>query len=73
MENLSEGKILNSLTSQTFEQLFKEWYAPICRSVHRMVQDQHVAEDIVQEVFFNFWNKRETYQINTSLNVAFYP
>ena len=31
-----------------------------------MVQDQHVAEDIVQEVFFNFWNKRETYQINTS-------
>ena len=66
MENIGEGKQLESLTSQVFEQLFKEWYAPICRSVHRIVQDQDVAEDIVQEVFYNFWNKRESYQINIS-------
>lgn len=66
MENIGEGKLINSLTSQTFDLLFKEWYAPICRTVQRMVQDEHVAEDIVQEVFFNLWSKRETYQINTS-------
>ncbi len=54
MENTSEVKPLNSLTSQTFEQLCKEWYAPICRSVQRIVQDQDVAEDIVHKVFLKF-------------------
>lgn len=49
------------------EQLFKLHYTPMCKTVYRMVKDEAIAEDIVQDVFFNFWKKREQLTITTSL------
>jgi RNA polymerase sigma-70 factor (ECF subfamily) len=49
------------------EQLFKLHYTSMCNTVYRMVKDEAIAEDIVQDVFFNFWKKREQLNITTSL------
>ena len=49
------------------EQLFKLHYSSMCKTVYRMVKDEAIAEDIVQDVFFNFWKKRENLTITTSL------
>lgn len=47
------------MTSGQFEQIFHQWYGPLCRLAHRRVRDKDVAEDLVQEVFIRFWNRRE--------------
>ncbi len=50
-----------------FEQLFKLHYEPMCKTVFRMVKDETIAEDIVQDVFFNFWKKKDNLIITTSI------
>ncbi len=52
---------------EDIEQLFKLHYTTMCKTVYRMVKDEAIAEDIVQDVFFNFWKKREQLNITTSL------
>lgn len=41
-----------------FETCFKKMYAPLCRVAYRMVRNSDVAQDIVQEVFVKFWEKK---------------
>ena len=52
---------------EDIEQLFKLHYISMCQTVYRIVRDEAIAEDIVQDVFFNFWKKREQLNITTSL------
>jgi RNA polymerase sigma-70 factor (ECF subfamily) len=40
-----------------FEQIFKINYPTLCKQVARITRDIDAAEDIVQEVFVNFWEK----------------
>lgn len=48
----------NILTAKHFEELFSSLYERLCRSAYRILQNQHTAEDIVQEVFYTLWRKR---------------
>ena len=41
---------------QEFKELFNLNYQNLCNRVQRITNDIDVAEDIVQEVFINFWN-----------------
>jgi len=50
-----------------FEALFQVNYRPLCATAYRIVQDRDVAEDIVQDVFFKLWEKKDTLIISTSL------
>ena len=50
-----------------FEALFQVNYQPLCATSFRIIQDKDIAEDIVQDVFFKLWEKREVLTINTSL------
>ncbi|HEX8545368.1 MAG TPA: RNA polymerase sigma-70 factor [Cytophagaceae bacterium] len=54
-------------TKDTFEALFRKYYAPLCRSVHRIIQDKNGSEDIVQEVFASLWGKRNTIDVQSSI------
>ncbi|WP_291723239.1 RNA polymerase sigma-70 factor [Bernardetia sp.] len=64
---MSEAK---KIVIEDIEQLFKLHYASMCRTVFRMVKDEAIAEDIVQDVFFNFWKKKD--QLNITTSVAAY-
>lgn len=45
--------------AKAFERCFLDWYAPLCRYVTTLVSDTAAAEEIVQELFCDLWDKRE--------------
>ncbi|MCC6370011.1 MAG: RNA polymerase sigma-70 factor [Bacteroidia bacterium] len=48
------------------EQLFKQHYARLCSTAYRLVNNQEVAEDIVQELFLKLLDRAESIQIKTT-------
>lgn len=52
---------------KVFEKLFKDQYPVLCGYAKKYLNDIDQAEEIVQEMFFNFWQKREKMDINISL------
>ncbi|HYH56274.1 MAG TPA: RNA polymerase sigma-70 factor, partial [Anseongella sp.] len=55
-----------------FEGLFKTHYEALCRCAFRIVRDEAVTEDIVQEVFYSLWSKRTTLQVDTGFKSYLY-
>jgi RNA polymerase sigma-70 factor (ECF subfamily) len=41
-----------------FGMIFKRYYGPLCNHAARFVYSKEIAEDIVSEVFLNFWKKK---------------
>ena len=58
---------IRSGDEKAFELLFKAQYPILCGYARKYLDDFDQAEEIVQEMFFNFWQKREKVEINTSL------
>lgn len=64
------NSILNHIKDgdeQAFEKLFKDQYPILCGYARKYLDDVDQAEEIVQEMFFNFWQKRTKMDINISL------
>ncbi len=49
------------------QELFEWQYQPICAAIHRLVRDRSLTEDLAQEVFVRFWQKRHSIQVSSSL------
>lgn len=52
---------------KVFESVFREFYAPLCVHARRYLIDPDVAEEVVQDMFFKMWERRDSMVINTSL------
>ncbi|MFY8019794.1 MAG: RNA polymerase sigma-70 factor, partial [Bacteroidia bacterium] len=50
-----------------FEHFFKLHYSELCRFAFSFLGDKDEAEEMVQQVFFNLWAKREAIQLSSSL------
>lgn len=59
--------LLKSDGKAAVEVLFREEYEGLCRTAYRYLSDKVIAEDIVQEVFFELWKRRDSLEINISL------
>ena len=60
-------EIYNSLkVRKQFEEMFTEYYTELVAYVYGYTKDAPAAEDVVQEMFCNLWDKRERVQINAS-------
>ena len=57
---------------QVFESVFHEYYVPLCIHARRYVVEPAIAEEVVQDMFFKMWERREGLVINTSLNSYLY-
>ncbi len=55
-----------------FEMLFKTHYSPLCRYAFTYLDDVDSAEEIVQNTFIAFWEKRDIIQIDASLKAYLY-
>lgn len=55
-----------------YEVLFKEFYVRLTIHANKFVQDSEAAKEIVQDLFVSIYEKRETLNINTSLNSYLY-
>lgn len=65
--NTSPLHSIRSGDEKAFEQLFKIQYPILCGYARKYLDDIDQAEEIVQEMFFNFWQKKEKMEINISL------
>jgi RNA polymerase sigma-70 factor (ECF subfamily) len=64
--NNSQLHLIKSGDEQAFEQLFKTHYPALCGYARKYFGDLDQAEEIVQKMFFNFWQKRDKVKINIS-------
>jgi len=53
---------------QAFQILFRKYYAAMCRFAHQFLKDSELAEETVQDMFVKFWEKRESLNIESSVN-----
>lgn len=61
IENIRNGD------SKAFEKLFLEFYSPLCKFAWRFVRSSHIAEELVQEIFMDVWEDRES--LDSSKNI----
>ena len=52
---------------QTFEQVFRMYYAGLKKFAQKFIHDPDQAGEVVQEVFVQLWEKRENLTLNTSI------
>ncbi len=56
----------------TFEKLFRKYYTGLCNYAGKYLKDINKAEEVVQELFFKLWEKRDILDINVSLKSYLY-
>ncbi len=58
--------------NKSFEASFKSHYSELCRFAYKYVSEETGAEELVQEVFINLWQNRDTLQIHSSYEQYLY-
>jgi len=59
--------LIRNNPDEALQNLYKHYYNLLCNQVFLIIKDKSTAEDIVQDVFYEIWKKRETLNINQSL------
>ncbi len=57
---------------RSFEKLFKSYYLPLTRFSWRYVGSKAIAEELVQEIFFEIWEDRKNLNIVESVRSYLY-
>ena len=57
---------------QAWEFIVREFQGPLYSFIYSMVRHSENAEELIQDVFVNFWSKREKINITTSLKAYLY-
>ena len=55
-----------------FERFFKTYYQSLLHYAYVMLRDEVIAEEMVQQVFYKLWEKREKLEIRTSRKAFLY-
>jgi RNA polymerase sigma-70 factor, ECF subfamily len=70
--NMSQAESIRKGDISVFEKVFREYYAPLTLFASTLVKDREVAEEIVQEFFYYYWNNRHSIEIQSSLKSYFF-
>lgn len=57
---------------KTFEQVFRQYYIPLCIYSSGITGRTEISEEVVQDVFYNIWKDREQIRILHSLKSYLY-
>ena len=72
---LSELHLVGLVTEgseMAFEKFFKTYFKSLHAYAFVMLQDEIMAEEIVQQVFFKIWEKKEQFRVHTSVKAFLY-
>lgn len=58
---------LKNDNQKAFKQIFDAHYDGVCRAIGKLIPDQALAEELTQNVFIQFWNKRHQLQIKGTI------
>ena len=70
MTDIDSAFVLKELrkgNKNAFELVFKKYYSSLCVYANKYCRDESTSEEIVSRFFFNFYEKRESLKIDTSL------
>jgi len=65
-------QLISEGDKKAYEQLFRAYYQILCNYSCSLLKDKDEAEEVVQTIFYNLWNKRESLQINISVKSYLY-
>lgn len=69
----STGNVaLKQYDDEAFEQLFKAHYKALHAYANMILKDLELAEELVQNLFLRFWEKRELLNVQTSIKAYLY-
>lgn len=57
---------------KSFEWLFRKYYTMLCNYAYKFLKDIDTAEEIIQDLFFNIWEKRHDITIESSVKSYLY-
>lgn len=57
---------------KTFELVFRQYYTPLCLYAFSITTRKDIAEEIVQDVFYNIWKERANIQLLRSVKNYLY-
>ena len=60
-------RLLHSDPDTAVTHIFEIYYQEVCQHIYRIIPDQQVCQDIAQSIFLEFWQKRSTFNIRTSV------
>lgn len=66
------GRLFKMSPEKGFDLLFRKYYGKLCSHCVRFVHSKAFAEDIVSEIFVNFWQKKVYEHIDTSFKTYLY-
>ncbi len=69
-DRLIEG--LKRGDKSVFEEVYHEYYIPLCYYCLKYVEESEDSEEIVQDLFLKLWEKHEELEINSSLKAYLY-
>ena len=65
-------QVIKSDPQQGYAMIFKRYYQPLCSHAVRFLYCKEAAEDIVSEVFLNFWKNKLYEKVNTTYRAYLY-
>ncbi len=71
MELYTDQRLITALQNDdplAFQTLFTRYWKDLYKSAYYRLKDQSEAEDMVQDIFTDIWERRYTLEITTSLN-----
>lgn len=60
-------RLLKTSNTSAFDKIYNTYWKGLYSSAYSRIDDEHAAKDIVQNVFVEIWQKRDTIEINSSL------
>ncbi len=63
-------QLMKTDEDKAVELMFTTYYSILCKRVNRIINNTIVSEDIVQDVFYNFWEKKS--RLNIELSIGAY-
>jgi len=58
--------LLSQINEYKFQEVFKQYYNPLCNFAASIVKDDRMAQDVVQDVFTHLWDKRESISVDNN-------
>lgn len=74
-KNMDENRLLMNIRKgdqKAFERFFNLHYHPVCLYIQNYTRDKDSAQEIAQDIFVQFWIKREEILITTSAKSYLY-
>lgn len=72
MTDIEQANEIKSGNIKVFENLFRTMYPALCGYGLKMLHNRELAEEMVQEVFYQLWKNHQTLEITGSLNAYLY-